>query len=140
MTNIFETYIPKFLVTLKNKENDDLIFVSSSNFSTNGDVYILDKRVILPNVIETEESLNNIQPDVSDVYPFKVVLPLDADESSILYTPTIENPPTASQYYYTPLYFERYRPSIVNAINRDFTELTLEYDDDGPDIAPPGVV
>ena len=127
MTSILDTYIPKFLVTLKNKANNDLIFVSSSNFSTNGDVYTLDTRTVLPNVIATQESLNEIQPDISDVYPFKIVTPIDEDGSTILYTPTLENPPTASQFYYAPLYFDRYKPNTVNAININFTELqTLE--------------
>jgi hypothetical protein len=125
MSNIFDTYIPKFLVTLKNKENDDLIFVSSSNFSANGDVYILDTRTVSPNVIATIQSLNNLQPDVSDIYPFKVVTPLDVDGLTIVYTPTLENEPTASQHYYAPLYFERYRTNIINAINKEFTELTI---------------
>lgn len=140
MTNILDTYIPKFLVTLKNKENNDLIFVSSSNFSANGDVYVLDTRTVSPNVIATEQSLNDLQPDVSDVYPFKIVTPIDTDGSTIVYTPTLENPPTASQHYYAPLYFERYKAGVVNAINRQFTELTIPEEGVGPDVAPPGVV
>ena len=140
MTNILDTYIPKFLVTLKNKENDDLIFVSSSNFSTNGDVYVLDTRTVSPNVIATTQSLNELQPDVSDVYPYKVVTALDTDGATIVYTPTLENPPTASQHYYAPLYFERYNAGVVNAIGRQFTELTVPEEVIGPDVAPPDVV
>lgn len=140
MTSILETYIPKFLVTLKNKANDDLIFVSSSNFSANGDVYVLDTRVVSPNVIATTQSLNELQPDVSDVYPFKVVTPLDTDGSTIVYTPTLENPPTASQHYYAPLYFERYKSNVVNAISRNFTELVINSEPGVSDSAPPGVV
>lgn len=125
MSNILDTYIPKFLVALKNKENDDVIFVSSSNFSTNGDVYVLDTRTIVPNVIATNESNNELQPDVSDVYPYKIVPEIDIDGATIVYTPTLENDPTASQHYYAPLYFERYKTEIVNAINKQFTELEL---------------
>lgn len=124
MTNILDTYIPKFLVTLKRKQNDDLIFVSSSKFSDNGDVYTLDTRVISPNVIPTEESLNNLQPEVSDVYPYKIVTPIDVDGATIIYSPTPETQPTASQHYYAPLYFERYRPAVIVSIDSQFTELT----------------
>ena len=140
MTNILDTYIPKFLVTLKSKENNDLIFVSSSNFSTNGDVYVLDTRTVSPNVIATTQSLNELQPDVSDVYPYKVVTALDTDGATIVYTPTLENPPTASQHYYAPLYFERYNAGVVNAIGRQFTELTVPEEVIGPDVAPPDIV
>lgn len=138
MTNL-NTYIPKFLVALKNAENDDIITVSTTNFSANGDVYVLDTRTISPNVITTTQSLNDLQPDVSDVYPFKVATPTDTDGSTIVYTPTLENDPTASQHYYAPLYFERYRPNIVNAVNRQFTELTAPLPATS-DSAPPGVV
>lgn len=125
MTSVFDTYIPKFLVTLKRKQNDDLIVVSSSKFSDNGDVYTLDTRVVSPNVIPTQESLDNLQPEVSDVYPYKVVMPLDNDSSVILQTPTLQNAPTASQFYYAPLYFERYKPEVVAVIGKEFTELTV---------------
>lgn len=123
MTNL-NTFIPKFLVALKNTENDDIITVSTTNFSANGDEFILDKRVIVPNVIQTTQSLNELQPEVSDVYPFKVVTPLDVDNATIVYVTTLENPPTASQYYYAPLYFERYNATITQAIDKEFTELT----------------
>jgi hypothetical protein len=136
MSNTFNTYIPKFLVNV-NRENEDIIFVSSSNFSALGDVYTLDKRAISPNVIQTTQSLNELQPEVSSVYPFKVVTPVDIDGSTIILTPTIENVPTASQHYYAPVYFERYRPSVILSLDKTFTELdNAEFNDSGDGLPP----
>lgn len=123
MTNIFNTYIPKFIVDIK-RDNKDILFVSSSAFSAEGDVYTLDVRTVSPNVIQTTQSLNELKPDVSDVYPYKVVTPIDYDGATILLVPSIENEPTASQHYYAPIYFERYNKTVLNNIDRRFLELT----------------
>lgn len=123
MSNIFNTYISKFLVNV-NRANEDIIFVSSSAFSLQGDVFTLDKRTVSPSVIQTTQSLNELNPEVSAVYPFKVVIPVDIEGSSVILVPTIENFPTASQHYYAPLYFEIYRQDILLNIDKSFTELT----------------
>jgi len=123
MTNIFNTYIPKFIVDIK-RDNNDVLFVSSSAFSAEGDVYTLDVRTVSPNVIQTTQSLNELKPEVSDVYPYKIVTPIDYDGSTILLVPSVENEPTASQHYYAPIYFERYNKTVLNNIDRQFLELT----------------
>lgn len=122
MADIFNSYISKLYVSL-NKANDDVIVVSSSYFSPEGDVFVLDKRTISPSVIPTVQSIQDLSPEVSSVYPYKIVPPLDFDSSSIILSPTIDTPVTASQNYYTPVYFERYERDIIAIINKSFTEL-----------------
>lgn len=122
---IFNAYIPKFIVDL-DRANDDVRFVSTSYFAPDGDVYILDKRTVNPSVIQTTQSLEELQPEVSIKYPFKIVMPLDADGASVLQVPTIDTVPTASQHYYAPMLFERYTPDIVNLVDKNFVELTLD--------------
>lgn len=124
MNNIFDTYLPKFLVNLK-RDNEDVLYVSSSKFSPEGDVYTLDVRTVSPNVLQTEQTINELKPDVSDVYPFKIVLPIDVDSSNVLQIPSINSTPTASQYYYVPVYFERYTPETYDTIDKKFRELTI---------------
>jgi hypothetical protein len=121
--NIFTNYISKFIVEL-NRNNEDITFVSTSYFDTNGDVYILDKRAVNPVIIQTTQSLQELQPEVSAVYPFKIVVPLDPDGVNVLQIPTFETIPSASQHYYAPTYFERYNPDVLNRIEKSFTELT----------------
>lgn len=123
MTDILKSYIPKFIVDL-NRNNDDVITVSTQYFSPEGDVYVLDKRTVSPSVIQTTQSLAELQPEVSTVYPFKIVPPKDVDGATIILTPSIETFPTASQNYYTPIYFERYNQTVVALIDKEFTELT----------------
>ena len=123
MRNILNSYIPKFLVDLK-KNNEDIIIVSSSYFSPSGDVYELDTRTLSPNLVQTTQSLQELQPEVSVVYPFKIITPLDFDGSTILQSPSMTTQPTASQGYYAPIYFERYNPDVIRNINTQFTELT----------------
>jgi hypothetical protein len=127
-TNIFTNYIPKFIVDL-NRNNEDITFVSTSYFDTNGDVYILDTRAVNPVIIQTTQSLQELQPEVSAVYPFKIVVPLDPDGVNVLRIPTFESIPTASQHYYAPIYFERYNRDVLNRIEKSFTELTSFVDE-----------
>ena len=123
MRNILNSYIPKFLVDLK-KNNEDIIIVSSSYFSPSGDVYELDTRTLSPNLVQTTQSLQELQPEVSVVYPFKIITPLDFDGSTILQSPSMTTQPTASQGYYAPIYFERYNSDVIRNIDTQFTELT----------------
>jgi hypothetical protein len=122
MNNIFDTYIPKFLVNLT-RDNEDIKYVSSSAFSVEGDVYELDVRVVQPNVLQTEKSIKELRPNVSDTYPFKIVLPLEKDSSNVLQISSTNTFPTASQYYYVPMYFERFTVSTHRTIDKEFKEL-----------------
>jgi hypothetical protein len=124
MINILDSYIPKFLIDL-NRNNEDIITVTTQYLSPNGDVYELDTRAISPVMIQTTQSLQELQPEVSDVYPFKIVTPVDIDGSTLLLSPTPQTNPTASQGYYAPIYFERYKQDFLNNISKDFIELTV---------------
>lgn len=125
MTDPLKSYIPKFLVDL-NRNNDDIITVSTDYFSSQGDVYQLDKRTVSPSVILTTQSLQELQPEVSTVYPFKIVPPKDIDGSTIILSPSIDTFPTASQNYYAAVYFERYNMDVMKLLDKSFTELTVE--------------
>lgn len=122
---IFSAYIPKFIVDL-DRANEDVRFVSTSYFAPDGsgDVFILDKRTVRSSALQTTQSLQELQPDVSDKYPFKIVTPLDVDGATIIQVPTIEGVPTASQHYYAPMFFERYNQEVVNRIDKSFKELS----------------
>lgn len=123
MTDPLKSYIPKFLVDL-NRNNDDVITVSTDYFSSEGDVYQLDKRTISPSVIFSTQSLQELQPEVSTVYPFKIVPPKDIDGSTIIQSPSIDTLPTASQNYYASLYFERYNIDVMRQLDKRFIELS----------------
>jgi hypothetical protein len=124
MINILDSYIPKFIVDL-NRNNEDIITVRTNYLSPEGDVYELDTRTISPVLIQTTQSLEELQPEISTVYPFKIVTPLDPDGSTVLLSPTPTAIPTASQGYYVPIYFERYQSEFVQNVDRNFTELTV---------------
>lgn len=123
MTNPLNSFIPKFLVALK-KNNDDIITVSTQNFSEEGDVFTVDTRVVSPSIIQTTQSLQELQPEISYTYPFKTVTPLDYDGSTIIISPSITAQPTSSQGYYVPLYFERYNRDVMRNIDKTFRELS----------------
>lgn len=122
MINILDSYIPKFLVNLQ-KNNEEVITVTTRYFSPTGDVYELDTRTISPLLTQTTQSLQELRPEISNVYPFKIVTPIDIDGSTVLLSPTVASSPTASQGYYVPVYFERYKTTFVQNINKQFTEL-----------------
>lgn len=124
MSNILDSYIPKFLVDL-NRNNEDIITVSTNYLSLEGDTYVLDTRAVNPILVQTTQSLQELQPEISTTYPFKIVTPIDIDGSTIIVSPTPDTEPTASQGYYTPIYFERYRPEFIENIDKTFTELTV---------------
>lgn len=124
MTNIFKSYIPKFLVNLA-KTNDDIITVTTKYFSPSEDVYELDTRTVSPVLVQTTQSLQELQPELSNVYPFKIVTPLDYDGATMIQSPGVNTVPTASQGYYAPIYFERYNQDVVRNIDTTFNELTV---------------
>jgi len=123
--NILRGYISKVFIDTKTS-NDDVITVTTKKFSPTEEIFELDRRVISPSVLQTEKNLEELEPEVSDVYPFAVVPPEDPNGKTILYSPTIENEVTASQNYYVPVYFERYDLDILREINREFEELELD--------------
>lgn len=122
--NILNSYIPKFLVDLT-RENEDIITVSTRYFSVDGDIYTLDKRTISPVLIQTTQSLQELRPEVSNVYPFAIVTPIEFDGSTLIMSPSVTSQPTASQNYYTPIYFERYNSDVILNIDKTFSELTV---------------
>jgi len=124
MSNFLDSFIPKYLVNLK-KKNEDIITVSTKNFSADGDIFTIDTRVVSPIVIQTTQSLQELQPEISEVYPYKIVTPLDYDGSTIIISPSISTFPTASQGYYIPIYFERYNRDVIVNIDKTFTELKV---------------
>lgn len=124
MINILNSYIPKFLVEL-NRNNDDIITVTTEYLSPSGDIYELDKRSINPVLIQTTQSLQELRPELSTTYPFKIVTPIDLDGSTVIVSATPQAIPTASQGYYVPIYFERYAQDFMQNINKEFTELTV---------------
>jgi hypothetical protein len=119
---IFQSYISKIFIKV-NTTNDDIIKINSRKLSPEGDVYELDLRTISPKLIPTEKDIEELQPEVSDTFPFKVLVTEDENGRSVLYSPTIENEVTASQNYYVPVYFERYDLDVLREINKDFEEL-----------------
>lgn len=124
-TNILNSYIPKFLVDLKRK-NEDVITVTTNYFSSNLDSYVLDTRTINPVVIQTTQSIAELRPEVSNVYPYRYPTTIEYDGSTLLISPTATSQPTASQDYYVPIYFERYDASVLTNIDKNFTELIVE--------------
>lgn len=124
MINILNSYIPKFLVDL-NRNNEDIITVTTNYLSPEGDIYELDKRTVAPVMVQTTQSLQELRPEISTIYPFKIITPVDVDGATILLSPTPDTIPSASQGYYVPIYFERYQIDFVQNVNRNFTELTV---------------
>jgi hypothetical protein len=123
-TDILNSYIQTFIVYLL-RENDDVITVSTRYLSPNNDTYELDKRTISPVMIQTTQSIQELRPEISTVYPFRAPVELDYDNSAILLSPSVSAIPTASQDYYVPIYFERYKTDVVSLLDKDFVELTV---------------
>jgi hypothetical protein len=122
MDKAFQSYISKVLVDV-NRNNDDIIKVETEYLSSEGDVFVVDKRTVSPVMIPTTSSIQELQPEVSTSYPYKIVTPLDIDSSTVVLSPTIDTPVTASQNYYVPVYFELYKKEVLEAINKEFFEL-----------------
>lgn len=123
MINFQDSYVSKILVDL-NRNNEDIITVRTQYFSPRGDIYELDRRTVSPVMIQTTQSLQELRPEISTVYPFKIVTPIDVDGSTVILSAGIDTAPTASQGYYVPIYFERYNNEILNNIDKEFTELS----------------
>lgn len=116
------TYLSNVLANI-NKENGDITTITTQYFSDDGDVFEIDNRVLRTSALLTTSSLEELKPEISNVYPYKVVTPQLPNGSTLILSPSIETIPTASQNYYTSIKFERYQPSILRALDRQFTEL-----------------
>lgn len=124
MPDILNSYIPKFLVDLK-RNNEDIIKVSTKYLSNEGYQYELVEETVSPSLTQTTQSLQELQPEISNVFPFKTVTPIQPDGSTLILTPSTDAVPTASQGYYVPIYFERYSQTVIRNIDKSFTELTV---------------
>lgn len=124
MRKIFDTIVPRFIVDI-NRNNEDIIIVSGSSFSPQGDLYTVNRAAVSPSLILTTQSLNELKPEVSNVYPYAAVTPTDYDGSTRIVTRYLTTAPTASQLYYVPVYTERYNQDVVRLIDTEFTELTV---------------
>lgn len=124
MSDVLRSYIPKFLVDI-NRDNKDSIKVNTQYLSSTGDVYELEKRTVSPVLLQTTQSIQELQPETSNKYPFKTVTPLDYDGSTMILVPSVETVPTASQGYYAPIYFERYNQLIIQNVDTSFKELVV---------------
>lgn len=123
-SNILNSYIPKFLVDLK-RNNDDILKVSTRYLSADGYQYELVEETVSPVLVQTTQSLQELQPEISNVFPFKTVTSVQPDGSTLILTPSVDTVPTASQGYYVPIYFERYSQTVIQNIDKVFTELTV---------------
>jgi hypothetical protein len=136
MSDLFTRYVSNILVNTR-YANDDVVKVETNYLSPEGDVYVLDKRVISPSVLTTTSSLEQLQPEVSTIYPYKVTVPTDPnDGASIIFSPDVGIPVTASQNYYAPVYTERYNPTVIAQLDKRFLELTVP--DELSESVPPG--
>lgn len=124
MPNSSINYISSFLTSVDNV-NQQTVSVSSSVLSNKGDTFTLNFATLSPNNIITTQSFNDLAVETSDVYPKKIVTPKDTDGSTILLIASINTAPTASQNYYVPLRFERFKQQVVQLIDTQFTELTV---------------
>jgi hypothetical protein len=122
MADIFTSYISKLLINRRG-ENGGIIKVKTTAFSPSGDVFEFDERITFPRVIQTEDSIAELKPEVSEIYPYKIVLPIEEDGANFLRSPSVSTEVTASQNYYAPVYFERYNPEVLAFIDKEFKEL-----------------
>lgn len=122
MSNQQATYLSNVLANI-NKANGDIVTITTSYFSDASDTFEVDNRVLKTSAVLTTSSLDDLNPEVSEIYPYKVVTPQLANGSTLILSPSIETFPTASQNYYVPIIFERYQPSILRAIDKQFIEL-----------------
>jgi hypothetical protein len=122
MDSLFDTFISKKLVDSK-KKNRDFVDVEYTKLDDNDVPYTIYRREISPSILHTEEDLIELKPEVSDIYPFKIVTPTNADGVTEILTPSLTAYPTASQNYYIPVYTEYYTHEVLRLIDREFREL-----------------
>lgn len=116
MIDIMNVTIPKKIVSVL-YNNSDLKIVSSS---------VGQKTIITPDLKKLTDKDKSLQLDISQNYPFKIVTLVTEDSSSLIYSPSLQTSPTASQSYYVPLYAERYVSGFILALTREFSEFTVQ--------------
>jgi hypothetical protein len=122
MASLFDTFIPKKIVDSK-KQNRDVVEVEYKQLDDNNLTYAIYQREISPSVLHSEDDLFELKPEVSQIYPFKIVTPVNDEGMTEILTPGITSHPTASQNYYIPVYIEYYDHNVLRLIDREFTEL-----------------
>jgi hypothetical protein len=121
--DILRSSVNKLIIN-SDLQNTDVVKIETNVLSLEGDVYTIDRRLIQPSYIQTTGSAVEYQPEVSTVYPYKIETPKDTDGATVLLSPDIDIPVTASQNYYTKLYYERYNLNILRSLDKQFTELS----------------
>jgi hypothetical protein len=120
--NPLQSFVPKVLVSSR-FNNKDIVNIETTELDENNFEYKIYERVLQPSAIVTENNLIELQPEISEVYPFKIVPPVTETGVTRLLSPSITTAPTASQNYYLPLYEERYNHDVLRLLVRDFVEL-----------------
>lgn len=116
------TYISKVYISSL-KESEQVITVTTQNLSPAGDVINLNTKLLVINPLISTSSLEVLQPEVSDVFPYKVVTPYLPNGHKLILSPSVKVFPTASQNYYMATKFERYNPVVARSLNRQFEQL-----------------
>jgi len=120
--NVLRSSVNKVIIN-SDFQNTDIVQIETNVLSSEGDVFSVDRRLVQPSYIQTTGSVVQYEPEVSSVYPYKIETPRDTDGATILFSPDIETPVTASQNYYTKVYYERYNLEILRQLDKVFTEL-----------------
>ena len=100
-------------------------------FSEDGDYFELETeslRKLQSQSIGNIEVHTELDPETINgayEYPYKTRVVRLIDSSSLVYVPSIDTFPTASQYYYAPIVFERYNPVVIRNIDTQFRQLTV---------------
>lgn len=125
MSNKNITYISKVITSLF-KQNEDVITIQTETLSPEGDTFIVDNRVLTVSALVTTSSLNELTPEISETFPYKIVTPKLSNGHTLILSPNTAVFPTASQNYYMATKFDRYNPTVIRSIDREFQELRLE--------------
>jgi hypothetical protein len=120
--NILRSSVNKLIIN-SDFQNTDVVQIQTNVLSPDGDVFTIDRRLIQPSYVQTTGSVVQYEPEISTVYPYKIETPRDTDGATILLSPDIDIPVTASQNYYTKLYYERYNIDVLRVLDKQFSEL-----------------
>jgi hypothetical protein len=122
MANLSKTFVPTKIVDSK-KQNEDIVNVEYKKLDDDNFVYTIYQRELSPSILLTESDLFELKPEVSEIYPFKIVTPVSDEGVTEILAPSITSHPTASQNYYIPIYTEYYVHDVLRLIDRSFVEL-----------------
>lgn len=108
------------------------VVINTSFFTQAGDTFTLDRRSL--RLYETESlgeltTVSNLDETAeSNDYPYKNRIRRTVDSASLVFIRSngeLGSFPTSSQYYYTPIVYERYDPNILRNIDKTFYELEV---------------